>query len=82
MPLTKLWLAFHLLLPASQMHAPDSVVVPVSRLPDVDSALADVRGALEQGRPWQASRAKRALASFRRAGPTNGGGRCAADFLT
>ena len=56
MPLTKLWLLVSLAFPAPQLHAPDSVALSVLRLPEPDSALLDVRGALARGRPWQASR--------------------------
>jgi soluble lytic murein transglycosylase len=56
MPLTKLWLLLSLVSPAPQLHAPDSIALPVFRLPDADTTLLDVRGALARGRPWQASR--------------------------
>ena len=56
MPLTKVWLLLSLAGPAPQYHAPDSVALPVARLPEADSLLLDVRGALARGRPWQASR--------------------------
>ncbi|HEX6107264.1 MAG TPA: hypothetical protein VFZ26_16880, partial [Gemmatimonadales bacterium] len=55
MPLTKLWLLFSLASPTAQPHAPDSLLPSRLRV-DGDTVLLDVRGALERGRPWQASR--------------------------